>query len=221
MSVTVSPITIASGGIARITRFQDTFNRASGDLGVNWIFATIPATPVVGNIYCPRAQIGADAGTQRLLLSPIGTGAQGTGYWGGGLCLPLTRSVSSQNQFAEMQVGATINLNTYSGPAVLINQSHLYGVGNDGQLIRADGPTSLVSLHAGFAVAAGDILRIEAVVTAPQVDLTVKKNGAVQYTVTDAGASRSTTGPPGFFSIMFAGGAGGSSAWEDFDGGLL
>jgi hypothetical protein len=227
----------ARPGAPVVRRFQDTFNRASGKLGPNWIHGITSYTPFGNPVNAGQAAIGASTqdGLQALLWFANGTINPGQ-FWNTFLlCAPLISACLNKSQYSQWSLvksTATAGNGIQFGPATMVQSSgstaSLFGYcllvdqTPAGQMYRVNG-NAFTALGAGFAVAAGDILRLEATINPGDVTLVAKKNAVTQVTVVDNAASRLSEGSPGMIH-RFSDNSGGQtfrSEWRNFDGGLL
>lgn len=245
MTVEVTPLNVLGGGISLPTRFSDTFNRASGILGQNWIQTVSPFTPVVDPVNAATFGIGAAVDLQQaVLLTVEGTGNPNTVWIAGLLCAPIYMNNFGKSQFSEwlMVANDRTGVNDVAGgPAVLAQNSGLQATGNEKQglfgyflfikasdksyqLIRGTRGASTVITSGGAAsFANGDLIRLQVVVSAGQNDFTIFKNGASFATVTDNSAGRLQVGSPGWIGWLFDNSGGGTMTcqWRNFFGGLV
>lgn len=248
MTVEVTPLNILGGaGTPQVTHFEDTFNRASGNLGQNWLQTMGPFIPTINPITTSVFSIGAAADLQQaMLLTVIGTGNPGMTYPAAVFPMPIYMSNYAKSQFSEWQlvrqdrVGAN---DAFGGPAVLMENSGQVSSGNQlnglhgyyilvfasdksYQLNRGNTLVA-VNLTSGPAASftANDIIRLEARIASGggSVELSVLKNGVQINSFLDNTAGRILTGSPAWYGQQFDNSGGGSmtSQWRNFRGGLL
>jgi hypothetical protein len=246
MTVEVSPLNVLGGaGSPPVTHFEDTFNRAGGQLGGNWIQTISASTPTINPIDAATFSIGTAADlAQAMICSVVGTINPGMTYPSGLLAAPIYMSNFGRSQFSEWQmvrmdrVGAN---DAFGGPSVLLKNDGQQAIGNEKQglngyyilvfasdksyqLNRGNGfvATNLTS-GAAATFTANDIIRLEARINPSDVTLKVVKNGATINTFVDNTAGRMLLGSPGWFGQQFDNTGGGSmtNQWRNFRGGLL
>lgn len=233
MSVIIRPITTTGGGAPLLAGFSDTFVRASGALGTQWVQASHSVTNPPPTEW-QDANIGASLtdGSQCLRWLPVGAGNPTCVLSGFAFPLPNYQAIRNRNAFVQCTlVGAAgAALERYnSGIAVQIrgDENTAYCLEalpqiNVLQLLRINQSTITLISGVGGGVANGDILRLSFTVSAGQVDFIVKKNGVTVGTFTDNSASRLTVGTTGFWVRGGGGGVptNGYSEWRNFSTGL-
>jgi len=232
--------TFGGGSPPPLRVFSDTFNRASGELGTQWLSGntlfTPSATPAQGQQY----KIGASVldGLQCLICGSI-NGAANPNWVLPGFAIPIPAymGVINRNQFvqatlvtatgagverANAGIGCLMAFNTnttdFSGYYLeALPQINVLQVGRQiGGTFLFGAPFGTV----GGGVVNGDVLRMSADIQAGQVVLTVRKNGTVMATFTDNTASRLTVGVPGVITRGSAGVNPGRTEFRNWSGGV-
>lgn len=191
----------------------DTFNRANGPLGANWIVGiqdaggtsvarptiAIAASSVDGQKCIKWSTVGAAVGTvQPCLVVPIfPIGLLNNNQYCQFRLVRHARTAGVNNLFMGLVILATVggqnsNLNCYIW--------QLEAPAGNSVLIRVTN-----GVQAGFGppnptFADGDLLRISAVINAADTTIQIIKNGIVQQTVVDTNAARKTQGMPGLMA---------------------
>jgi hypothetical protein len=226
------------GQLPPVTRFQDTFVRASGALGNDWAQATAVNCPFIAPITSGFASIGAIfGGGQGLLWSQCGNLNPASTWFTYLLPLQLSHfyfgNFNGADQFVECE-RVRINANGASfvldcGLAINWQPDTKNGyilqtaTDNDNawRLFRREGQTSTLLASADPATADNDVYGLTAEVNAGDVTLRVFLNSVLQNTFVDNGATRVTSGLPCLVGGCTAGAAGGpQSHWINFSAGL-
>ncbi len=231
-----------SGGVVEPAQFSDTFNRANGGLGLDWISAVLAfgATVPIDSAF---AQIAASAldGNQCLRYTTLGAINPLTYYRGRYLPVDLIHSTEGKNQFSEIQIvrhalTAGAGNSVDAGCGVLMNLTgqsyqgyHLTVRANDGIYILKKWIDANVATQTNLLVGAaasygnGDILRLEVRFTSAQLNFLVMRNGVTIDSVTDSAANRFTTGSVGlaFDELGNTAGETYTSEWRNYQGGVL
>lgn len=248
MTVHVSNFNIGRGGTTSPNapnQFSDTFNRASGGLGKNWIQTMGPFTPIINPVGCGTWSIGAcsDA-SQGCILSYVGSVNPGMWWSSGLICAPLYMSCWGLSQFSEWKLITLTDgglLNVIGGPSVLNLNTGQLSVGSQANghscysfQTASDGSAALRRGNAGAfttlasvaaaTISAGDVLRLEAVVVAGvSTVLTAKKNGSTIMSFSDIPATMLVGGSPGHYALQIDGTAAEVMVYQfrNFNGGRL
>lgn len=228
MGVEVRVFSMTGRGLGNQAYFADSFVRADQPfyLGDNWHVCFSDAD-VQTTASLAQSEINCSAST--LVISQVGGGNtpkffgfparfNSIGCWG-------------RSQFAEIKLvafNAGFN-STLPGPAVLsrMNDASAYWLefDNVGAVVTYavqrwvnNVPSVIIG---GRACAAGDTIRIEAVVSSSAVVITTFKNGVQDATATDNSGSRLTAGIPGLHCLTGLNGNTDSATYNNFKCGTL
>lgn len=219
----------ATGGDTIATSFSDTFLRAGGDLGPNWLQFSCPYTPIATppNFF----QIIVSGTADSVSMQP-GGGVNNAAWAPPVFAIPraVIQSLYGKTQFAQMTFLSQTNT-ARGGPGVMMDgngepQFTCYQIGLSAashlQLFRNNGATSTTTLQADLGlVVANDIVRLSADLSvAGQVTLRTSKNGVVIDTTVDNAAGRLTTGCPGMQLATASTNPTGIAKWTTFSCGL-
>lgn len=245
MTVDVFTINAVGAGIPPVTRYVDSFNRASGNLGINWIQLMNGMIPIVNPICTATFTIGSCVDVQQgVIMTQFGTLNPGMYYAAGLIAAPIYITNWGRSQYSQWlmiihdQTGAN---DAGAGPAVLLQNPGNMSQGQEQNgmyayfiivaastknwtLFRGNyNPATHTALASGGPLANGDTLRLEARCNVSDTTLTFKRNGVTQTTFVDNSPQHFQTGSPGFMANAFDQTGGGSmtSQWRNFDGGLL
>lgn len=213
MTVRVSNFNVGlrAGGSRPITSFSDTFNRASGELGINWGAGSIAITPVVNNVFVASFAIEASTDfTQSLGMSTVASAGSGTQMWGFAYPIPLCNSaVYGKTQFAQftfkdysstnnsniflctsfhpgaMPIGYFLGFNLHA-PAIDVTKAQINSNGHQGNSLNTS--TLIANPINGNATVNGDVWRISCDydTTPGSAIITIKLNGVQIKQQTDA-----------------------------------
>lgn len=240
MSVTVSPITIA--GTPTVRTFSDTFNRASGEMGTNWLWGNPPFTPAATPAQLQQYTIGVSLldGLQCMIAGSI-NGAANPNWVLTGFAIPIPAymGILSKDQFSQATIvnatgagaeRANGGLSVCAGfnPGGGIAGFAFYylealpqiNVLQVGKCVNGTYNFAAPFGAVGGGVANGDVLRFAADIQATQVVLTVSKNGSVVGTFTDNTATRLVIGVPGIATRGSGGVNPGRTEWRNFSCGV-
>jgi hypothetical protein len=240
--------TATPGGILTpVTHFSDTFNRASGGMGQNWIQTVGPWSPITNPVGSGTWAIGSCVDVvQGLICTYVGSANPGMWWNTTVICVPLILTCWGLSQFSEWKSVSLTDgglLNVIGGPSVMTQNQGNQSVGNvnngntgysfqrasDGSCsIRRGCSGTFTTLGTAVAGTApdGSIMRIEAVVT-PGVStvLTAKVNGTIVLgPFTDAFANPMIIGgSPSLYMLQIDGTAAETmvNQWRNFNGGRL
>lgn len=236
MAVDVYAANVLGSGAPRVTSFSDTFNRASGSLGVppnnNWIVGTKAFTPIVAPVAGTGIVIGVGSdGPQAAIWSSPSSGANPNTIWHGfAIPTPIYATNYGLPQFVQCQfirnTGAGAN-EMQAGPAVLMRGDEdtcyyfeIDTVSASFRIVRCTQSTLFPVAVYGTAVVAGDTVRVSVVNSGGSVDFTVTRNGGNLQVISDATAGRFFNGSPGYFCRGAGGPAPGDHQFRNFIGGL-
>jgi hypothetical protein len=243
--IDVRNLSINRAGFSNVARtFSDTFNRASGNLGKNWIQTSSPTTPTSNPITTGTYSIGVctDA-IQGVIAAQVGSINPLLQYSGGLICVPLVLNCWGLSQFSEWKMVANDNTganHVICGPACMLQNSGQQSVGTEQQglfgylveilsdtkayfVVRGNETVQTTMFSAGATFINGDVVRLEAKVNAGDVTLTLKQNGTTINSFVDNSVGRILSGSPGFYNGSWDNSGGGSMTcqWRNFNGGLL
>lgn len=204
----VSVATLAAVSCNGTNFFSDNFTRSDQTgWGGSWITANMVAGASGSIVGLPS--ILTNRGCLSFASSPGGNG--------GLACIPLVvPGLLNQNQYAQAKfVSDTNAVFVVTGPMVLCNAGYTgtasaywlalqQGTANytcQRGSINGAGSTTISVSPKTFA--AGDTMKISAVIAAASTTLTIYRNGVLDQTIVDSNAARLSTGLPG---IMFFGG---------------
>jgi hypothetical protein len=214
------------------TTFSDDFNRTAGEyLGQNWLQCT------------KRLGAGTEDRWAGLnLINPgrvslVTVGSDGTGFPPADTCYIPTKlahpevGVYGARQFAQMQWISATETSDFGVSCFTVLD---YGLKNAYTLTIADyvsvAPrlrllawgTSIASLLEHYSITPGDIFRLECIPEASNVNrLIVYQNGIEILETTDSSNGVQQIGLPAMYIRGDGWGTGGTSIWDNFEGGLL
>jgi hypothetical protein len=200
------------------TSFFDSFSRATGPIGSNWVYGAYGVQPPFTNPIqgpFPWIQLGSTRNCMNWILdNNVGVGQQWI-TWAAPiqtmLALRTNKSQFSQVTFdsgaSNSVVGLTVVMSGSQGQGYLCETEMIPGGGTKLYSVASGGGTpwvinfGLLGTASASPLNPGDILRLSADLSNPsQVTLTVHINGALALTVIDA-VSNYRTGFPGMMSI--------------------
>lgn len=217
------------GGDVIPISFADTFNRASGRLGRNWIEGTYVFTPIVAPVAGTDISIGASTldGLQCAIWASPSSGANPNTIWHGA-AVPQTvyNSLYGADQFVQatfvQATGAGAN-EMQTGPSLFQNGDvdscyylEIAPASGTTRILRNLQSTLSVIGNLGVAPVNGNIYRMSLVNTGTQINFTVTINAGAPQTFSDATAQRITTGSPGLFCRGAGGPAPGRAEYRNF-----
>lgn len=216
---------VSPSGTKPVTKFTDSFNRASGQLGLNWggFFGVSAGNGTIGY---PGIGACTDA-LQGVIVQSLGGGGSVDGFiW----CSPLVNSaVNGKNQFSQWDLISETGAGSFCGPSVAVNPQSMPGANfncysiilRNGQwrLIRLDGGGE-TQLIAPAVLAIPCTLKITCVFNGAINNIvTVFRNGVQIGTVTDVTGTIIASGVPGFTTSNPGGGS--NAQWRNFSGGTF
>lgn len=212
MTVEVSPLNVLGGaGLPPVTRFQDSFNRASGPLGQNWMQGCIAITPDVNNVSVGFFSItqATDLVTQALTGNNINTAGATTQMPAIACPIPLINNfVWGKTQYCQLtfkDYSSASNMDMFIGcfvqPSALFNGYFMhanlhvpfieiakYSPNAQNSPGSALNPSTLVAAPVNAnAFASGDVIRmsVDLVTTPGSAIITLLVNGVQKAQVTD------------------------------------
>jgi hypothetical protein len=226
MSVEVQML---QGGTPKVLSFADTFNRASGSLGLNWINAGYGFTPQVQ----PTSMGHMDIGLSTIDFLPcarftmIAAVVNPNTIWHSqSIPIPNYIGLNGRNQFVQTTYITSNGLGAnemLSGPSVFARADEdscyyleLAVASGTTRILRVNQATLFVVGNLGAVPANGNVYRMSVVNTGTQINFTVITNGGAPQTFSDATAQRLTVGIPGYFCRGAGGTIPGSAEYRNF-----
>ncbi len=221
--IIIEPISFVSGpsGVPIVTSFTDSFNRGSGQLGLNWaeFIATATGNGLLAN---PGIGLCTDA-AQGMIVSSLGAGGKADSImWS----VPLVNtSVIGLQQFSQFDLISELGTSSFCGPAVAVDPGGTsfcsYGIAYRNltwRLSRMVGVTE-TTLLGPTAIVIPCTLRINVTFNgAISNTLNVLRNGVNIGNFVDVAGSIVSRGVPGF--LLGAPSAGDNTEWRNFSGGI-
>lgn len=224
-------------GMPLQTQFADTFNRASGFPGSDWIVGISAILPFVQPIQVEQYSIGASTLApfgQCLRVTPLQSAANPNTDCPGWMIADrvyqndlngtskFTEAVIIQNTgvgVERMNAGISIQHKADENTCYFLECIPSINVMQIGKNVQGTITFPFGAL-ADPTVANNDKVSIAVVVSAGQVDFTVRKNDVIVGTKTDATGSRIVTGGMGFWTRGAGGAIPGIAEWRNFRCGL-